>query len=174
MAMREIGRGHTALEKLCGFLNLPEPPHITTVNDIQKNIVDAYNNAASHSMISAASEIEGTKDENGICDITVSCDGIWQKRGYSSLNGIVTVISGDTGKCIDYRIRTKNCKTCQSWEGREGTDEYEQFMSTHEPNCDINHQGSAGSMEAAGLIECFQVSENDRKLRYVNYLGDGD
>ena len=40
-------------------------------------------------MISAASEIEGTKDENGICDITLSCDGSWQKRGYSSLNGIV-------------------------------------------------------------------------------------
>ena len=174
MAMREIGSGHTALEKLCGFLNLPEPPHITTVNDIQKNIADAYNNVAFHSMISAASEIEGTKDENGICDITVSCDGTWQKRGYSSLKGIVTVISGDTGKCIDYRIRTKNFKTCQSWEGREGTDEYEQFISTHEPNCDINHQGSAGSVEAAGLIECFQVSEKDRKLRYINYLGDGD
>ena len=29
-------------------------------------------------MISAASEIEGTRDENGICDIIVSCDGIWQ------------------------------------------------------------------------------------------------
>ena len=86
------------------------------------------------------------------------------------MNGIVTAISGDTGKCTDYRIHTKNCKTCQSWEGREGTDEYEQFISTHEPNCDINHQGSLGSMEAAGLIECFQVSEKDRKLRYIKYI----
>ena len=42
------------------------------------------------------------------------------------------------------------------------------------PNCDINHHGSAVSNEAARLIECFQVSEKDRKLRYVNYLGDGD
>ena len=90
------------------------------------------------------------------------------------MNGILTVISGDTGKCIAYRICTKNCKTCQSWEGREGTNEYEQLISAHEPNCDINHQGSAGLMEAAGLIECFQVSEKDRKLRNINYLGDGD
>ena len=29
-------------------------------------------------------------------------------------------------------------------------------------------------MEADGLIECFQVSEKDRKLRCINYLGDGD
>ena len=29
-------------------------------------------------------------------------------------------------------------------------------------------------MEANGLIECFQVSEKDRNLRYINYLGDGD
>ena len=81
---------------------MKEPPHAATVSDIQKNIVDAYNNVASQSMISAANEIEGTWDENGICNITVSCDGAWQKRGYNSMNGIVTVISVDTGKCIYY------------------------------------------------------------------------
>ena len=59
MAIREIGRSHTALEKLCEFLNLPEPPH-------EKNIVDAYNNVASQSKIFAAKEIEGTRNENGI------------------------------------------------------------------------------------------------------------
>ena len=157
MTVRKNCCGHTALEKLCGFLNLPEPPHATTVSDIQKNIVDAYNNIASQSMISTANEKEGTRDENGICDITVSCDGTWQKRGYNS------------GKCIDYRMRTKNC---QSWEGREDFHKYEEFISTHEPNCDINHQGSPDSVEADGLIECFQVLEKDRKLRYINYLDE--
>ena len=29
-------------------------------------------------------------------------------------------------------------------------------------------------MEADGLIECLQVSEKDRRLRFINYLGDGD
>ena len=52
------------------FLNLPEAPHATAVSDIKKKIVDV----ASQSMISAANVIEGTRDENGICDITVSCD----------------------------------------------------------------------------------------------------
>ena len=46
-------------------------------------------------------------------------------------------------------------------------------MSYHE--CDINHEGSsAGSMEAAGIVECFMSFEDDRKLRYINYIGDGD
>ena len=75
MAMREISCGHTALEKLCGFFNLPEPSHAPTVSDIQKDIVDAYNDVASQSMISAANEIEGTRDENRIYEITVLCDG---------------------------------------------------------------------------------------------------
>ena len=49
---------------------------------------------------------------------------------------------------------------------------YEQFMETH--NCPINHEGSAGSMEAAGLMECFMNSIENRKLRYTHHIGDGD
>ena len=49
---------------------------------------------------------------------------------------------------------------------------YEQFMETH--NCSINHEGSAGSMEAAGLMECFMNSIENQKLRYIHYIGDGD
>ena len=93
MAMREIGRGHAALEKLFGLLSLPEPPHPITESDIYKNIVDASNNGASHLMIYAANEIESTRDENRICDITVLCDGTWQRRGYNPFNGIVTELS---------------------------------------------------------------------------------
>ena len=49
---------------------------------------------------------------------------------------------------------------------------YERFMETH--NCPINHEGSAGSMEAAGLVECFMNSIENRKLRYTHYIGDCD
>ena len=41
MAIRKNGRGNTALKKLCSFFNLPEPPHVTAVSDLQKNIFDA-------------------------------------------------------------------------------------------------------------------------------------
>ena len=45
-------------------------------------------------------------------------------------------------------------------------------MSHHE--CDTNHEGFSGSMEAAGIVECFMSSEDDKKLQYINYIGDGD
>ena len=64
---------------------------------------------------------------------------------------------------------TKTCKACQSWESRK---EYEKFITNHD--CDINHEGSSGAMEAAGFVECFMSSLQDRKLRFINYIGDGD
>ena len=81
----------------------------------------------------------------------------------SSLNGLVTVISSDSGKCFDYCVMTKTCKACESWQSRKGTEEYELFLSHHE--CDINHEGSSESMEAAGMVECFMSFEDDKKLR---------
>ena len=42
-----------------------------------------------------------------------------------------------------------------------------------ESNCPINHEGSAGSMEVAGLVDCFVNSIENRKLCYTYYIGDG-
>ena len=49
------------------------------------------------------------------------------------------------------------------------TVEFENFISEHE--CLINHTGSAGSMEAKGVVECFQSSVENRKLRYTKLTG---
>ena len=40
----------------------------------------------------SAAAIEAIKEE-GTTDIGVSVDGTWQKRGFSSLNGVVAAIS---------------------------------------------------------------------------------
>ena len=45
-------------------------------------------------------------------------------------------------------------------------------MATHE--CLINHDGSAGAMEAAGLVDCFRSSVEKNNLCYTKFLGDGD
>ena len=145
---------------------------VNAFNEKQKTILVAYNTVALQSMTDAADELQENKDEQGISDVTVSCDGIWQKWDHSSLNGVVTVISSDSGKCLDDRVMTKTCKACESWESCKGTEEYELFLSHHE--CDINHEGSSGSMEAAGIVERFMSSEDDRKFQYINYIGDGD
>ena len=46
---------------------------------------------------------------------------------------------------------------------------YEQFMETH--NCPINHEGSEGSIETAGLVDCFMNSIKNQKLYYTHYIG---
>jgi len=117
-------------------------------------------------MKNAAEELLEKDPETEVADITVSCDG--------TLNGIVTVISIDSGKCLDYKVLSKVCVACSTWESRKESnpEEYDTFTQTHE--CPINHVGSAGAMESARVVDCFGRSLEKRKLRYLNYIGDGD
>ena len=62
-------------------------------------------------------------------------------------------MQNDIGKCIDFR---KMCIASTSWEKQQETLKYEKFISEH--NCPINHSGSEESMEASGVVECFQWS----------------
>jgi hypothetical protein len=167
VAFREIGKGLSDMKKLCGYMNMVPPMQTTAFYNIQKEVVGSYRSVVEASMQRAAHEIKETSS-----DIAVSCDGAWQKRGYSSLNGFVTVISVDSGKCLDFRVKTKKCTACSIWERRKDTDEYKSFIETHV--CPINHEGSAGAMEPEALVEIFTASENFNGLRYVKFLGDGD
>ena len=58
---------------------------------------------------------------------------------------------------------TKDCKSCRFWESKKDSPAYQTFIEKHD--CSINHTGSAGSMEPAGILRCF--------LRFVG-TGDGD
>ena len=102
----------------------------------------------------------------------MSVDGTWQKRGFSPLNGIVTVISSDSKKCLDYEVMYKVCKACEKWRPSRGTDQYETWKAVHK--CPINHHGSSGAMEAAGAVTIFTRSIPQHNLRYTGYIGDGD
>ena len=65
-------------------------------------------------------------EEDEVCDIAASFDRTWQRRGYASLNGIVTTISIDTGKCLAYECLMKT--SCEMWQYRKGTKAYEKFI----------------------------------------------
>ena len=58
----------------------------------------------------------------GVSDVSVSVDGTWQKRGFSSLNGVVAAISTDTVKVVDCEIMARYCKACKSNEHLKTTD----------------------------------------------------
>ena len=148
---------------------------------MQQNIASVYEDVADDSMQSASDELPNMannefckKKKNEVEDVVVSCDGTWQRRGFSSLNAVVTVLASDTGKWVDYWVKSKQCASCTSWESRKSAEPnlYEEFISKHD--CDIKHEGSAGAMEMSGLIECFMESVKNRRLRYTSYTGDGD
>ena len=178
IALRENGKGYAGLESVYGYMNLVPPMNVNSFNKSMGDIISSYKQCAEDKMNSAAENVrqmnnEITVDNETIVDIVVSSDGTWQKRGHDSLNGVVTIIRNDVRQCIDYRVlSTKKCNACSKWETKKDTVEFEKFISEHE--CSINHRGSAGSVEAKGMVECFQLPVENRKLQYTKLIGDGD
>ena len=50
IAMREIGRGHTALKTFCGVMNMPPPLQIISFNEMQQKFASVYQDVANDSM----------------------------------------------------------------------------------------------------------------------------
>ena len=127
---------------------------------------------AEASMKSAAPEL---KNKNGrVTDVSVSVDATWQKRGFSSINGVVAAISIDTGKVVDCVVMARYCKACKSNEHLKTTDTqaYATWQATYE--CSLNVYGSAPKMESTGTKRIFERSIETNNLRYMNFYGDGD
>ncbi|GFW15278.1 uncharacterized protein TNCV_174231 [Trichonephila clavipes] len=103
--MRCIGKGAESARMFCGIMNLPPPP--TKFSKYNHILLQATRETCEHSMAEAVRE---AVDENdGKRDLAVAVDGSWQKRGFSSKNGLVTVTSVDTGKVIDVEVFSKHC-----------------------------------------------------------------
>ena len=174
VAFREMGKGLSSIEKFCMLMNIPPPMTLKAYQNIVRKLHPAYTEASNKSMqLAALSSLcnEGTSpDADGVKEVTVSVDGSWQRRGYASLNGVITVISN--GKCIDTQTMSKNCKSCSYWDKRKTIPGYDEWLATH--HCVLNHKGSAGSMESAGALEIFKRSVDLHRLRYTVYRGDGD
>ena len=155
---------------LMKLMNSPPPMDSRTYREKYDTLLSAYEEAASESMMAAANEATGSLDADGIKDVRASFDGSWQRRGYSSMNG--TVICIVDGKVVDNQVLTKICHSCRYWKKNTTLPGYQQWKLSHD--CSINHIGSAGSMEAAGVMSIFKRSGDSRRLRYMKYLGDGD
>ena len=110
-------------------------------------------------------------DEADLFDCTVSIDGVWQTRGYSSMNCVVTWMAGS--KCIDHTVLTKHCKSCAYWRDKDpNAKECVDWRKSH--ICPVNHSGTSASMESGGAIKIFKRPVERFNLRYTKYLGGGD
>uniref|UniRef100_A0A1B6K2H0 Mutator-like transposase domain-containing protein n=1 Tax=Homalodisca liturata TaxID=320908 RepID=A0A1B6K2H0_9HEMI len=158
--LRSIGKGMAAGKMLCGVMNLPQPP--TKPFRYNKFLKDKAKQVMDESMKTAVDEaVEENKTlGKNERDLKVGIDGTWQRRGFSSLNGIVTCTSVDTGKVMDIEVLSKFCNCLDKQQ--------------HEAICSANYQGSSGGMESAGALAIFHRSVNKYNVRYLEYLGDGD
>ena len=89
-------------------------------------------------------------------DVTVSGDGTYQRRGFQSKNGVVTVLSvnGKRSKVLDCETLSNHCDACQKSEKKRAGVELERWKTHHQETgqCDKNHVGTAAAMEPAGAV----------------------
>lgn len=167
-----LGLGFTALEKFCGLMDLPKSFVETMYENICKNIFCAAEAVGNQSMENALNKEKELNGENNC--LTVSGDGTWQKRGFSSRYGVSSLIGYLSGKVLDITTKSSYCKQCEVWEKLSATPEYALWKESHAEHCNINHEGSAGKMEVDAICEMFMRSEEKYSVQYVNYVGDGD
>lgn len=74
---------------------MPQPPRPTPYVLQSKALLKAAKSITADTMNSTAQEIHFLKPEfqDSLVQCGVSCDGTWQRRVFSSLNGCVTPIS---------------------------------------------------------------------------------
>ncbi|KAJ4447837.1 hypothetical protein ANN_09845 [Periplaneta americana] len=108
-----------------------------------------------------------------ISDISVSFDGTWLTRGHSSMYGVGSVIDLLTGFVLDYTVMSKHCYRCMIAKRRMPITDFRVWYAVHAPECDINHEGSSGAMEAEAALILWKRSEQ-YGLRYTTILSDGD
>ena len=164
MAFREIGKGHMGLQTFCGYMNMPPVVDVTYNETVKSKLHPADVDVATQYTKDAAEEL---------CrEVSEEYDENIVHRGFASLNGVVTAVSIDTGKCLSCECLVKTCKACERWAPRKGSIEYENFIKEHE--CPINHVGSAGAMEAVADVNIFKKSVAYLQHRFTTYIGDGD
>ena len=175
-AMRSIGCGQSSMSRFCSTMNMPPPVGSKPFREHTKAILRAAKDVAEQAIKDAAQEIYECKTEGSgdIVETAISCDGTWQRRGFSSLHGCVTVISMENGKILDVEPLSKVCKACKKHEDDADTTEHELWKAKHQPKCKANYTGSSPAMEPEGARRIFNRSVSSHNLQYTEFYGDGD
>ena len=65
----------------------------------------------------------GDENTDTVVDATVSFYGSWTRGGFTSLTGVVFVLSVDTGEVLDYHVLSKSCQRLALEKGRCNSDD---------------------------------------------------
>ena len=165
LGLRLVGRGYSAAQKILSVINLHGPESTASWTAHTKALEEAANELLESELQNAALQVKRYKLQIGqieniiddtitdeqlkyiVVDAGVSIDGSWNSRGWSARDGMVAVISIDTGKVMDVIFLSNSYSACEQKkrEQQEGTisrRDYLDWFVGHEENCFLNHEGS--------------------------------
>jgi len=112
LAMRYIGRGHNGLRKFLRVMNFPAPATEKAYLNQQKAILAAATKVAESDMVQSATGLLSMAGSN---QVSVTFDGTWMRRVYSSLYGVFACISFKSGRVLDLVVKGRYCHECKIW-----------------------------------------------------------
>lgn len=133
-ALRSVGLGEETGEMLAGLMNFSKPSKFAFYNKV---LLDSTKRVCVESMKNSVEN--AVRENDGSRDLAAAHDGSWQRRGYSSLNGLVTATSITTGE-----VPSRFC-LCK---GR--------LQNNHSQTCIANYSGTIGGMEVVRVRNIFQ------------------
>lgn len=176
--MRLLGIGINGINLFCGLMDFASKFYHQTFAGCFTNLWTAAESVCKISLQRAVEEEkkQTLEKENSETNLTVSGDGTWKKRGHTSRFGVVTLAGKYSKKIIDSCVKSTYCQSCVYWKNKKDSDPeaYEEWLSLHEDDCDINHKGSASKMEVDSVKDMFGRSISEYGVKYSRYIGDGD
>lgn len=172
---RMLGIGLQGIQLFCGLMELQTTFNIRIYYEIVDNIKIAVKSVFDLVQRKAIDEEKTLNVEKGLGEnVTVSGDGSWAKRGFTSLTGIVSLIGKHSKKILDVAVMSSYCGACAYRKKITDAIGFAAWYEKHKDNCSANHEGSAGKMEVQGVVKMFLRSEEKYAVRYGFYIGDGD
>lgn len=178
-AIASIGKGHRALDMFCMSLNM-SPMNYRTFQKHISSLHASSKTEMEHVLELARCEVKkcyvNLDADNEVFDKTVSYDGSWQKRGFTSKYGIGCCIEILTGLVIDFEVMSNFSNICEVTVAKRKISNAEHFQTwynNHKGVCNQNYVGSSPGMEVDAAERLWRRSESIG-FRYTTMLSDGD
>lgn len=152
LAARMIGKGRSGLAKFCSILGLSTPVLAPSFAAHTKFFEEKGKELLEENLAEAVKKVREIEEEGGntadVIDVATCFDGTWSSRGWSARDGVVTAITEGTSQIVDVVYKTTFCRQCKDKEKAKAEQkishmDYLEWYLEHEPDCLLNHLGSA-------------------------------